>query len=335
MIVTCPRCSTRYMVPDSSLTGKGRTVRCARCGNQWYHEVVDPHARTPRGGAAAAAAEPEVAAESEPDTAASAQHGDAEAAPEPVAAEKTETVTVAPPEGAPKTDDDAEQAVAEDGAPAQPEEPEEDPWERRRRRAADAELPASMAKAPTMPDTAATGGGRGRLIAAWLVFLLLVAGSLAVAHFGREEIVAALPEAKPYYEMLGYHFETELDGLEVIDVTSSRSIQGGDTVLVIEGKVRSSASVAKKIPRLRASLLDRQQSVLQEWEFSVDMGVLAPNSTAPFREQAINPDPNATDVRVELVGAKPTVIDVHEAGAHEATGESHEPAAHGQPDVHH
>ena len=45
MILTCPSCHARYVVPDSAIGATGRRVRCAGCRHSWFQE---PSTAAPR-----------------------------------------------------------------------------------------------------------------------------------------------------------------------------------------------------------------------------------------------------------------------------------------------
>lgn len=42
MIIACPACATRYVVPDTAIGVDGRTVRCAKCRHNWFQEGPTP-----------------------------------------------------------------------------------------------------------------------------------------------------------------------------------------------------------------------------------------------------------------------------------------------------
>ncbi len=43
MIIACPACTTRYVVPDSAIGVDGRTVRCAKCRHSWFQQGALPN----------------------------------------------------------------------------------------------------------------------------------------------------------------------------------------------------------------------------------------------------------------------------------------------------
>ena len=47
MILTCPACSTKYVVKDGAIPAGGRQVRCASCKHSWHQDPEEATAAVP------------------------------------------------------------------------------------------------------------------------------------------------------------------------------------------------------------------------------------------------------------------------------------------------
>ena len=40
MLISCTSCKSKYLVNSADLKPEGRTVQCAKCGYEWYQNIV-------------------------------------------------------------------------------------------------------------------------------------------------------------------------------------------------------------------------------------------------------------------------------------------------------
>jgi len=136
MIIACPACTTRYVVPDSAIGLEGRTVRCAKCRHSWFQQGALPdQANQPLAAPVAASPTPPTAAPAE------AAEPQGEAAPAGAGPNSD-----APPEVTPDTQSHADESApsaTSDAAESADTEPSVD------------QAPAEVAAEPDLPFAAA------------------------------------------------------------------------------------------------------------------------------------------------------------------------------------
>lgn len=290
MRTTCPTCETAYTIPDERIGAKGRKVRCTKCGDEWR---------------VTAATEAPPVAETAPlvDTA-PPPAPQAVAAPPPVdpfdALETDEAV---------ETFGTARQAVADEEPPrAAVEEPRVAPPP-----AADEDLPPTQ---PTLPlgrrinirtKSHFPHLGRKALAAAAAKAapfvgpaVLLAAGLVVTGVFVfRQAIVAAAPDLAGLYAALGA--PVNLRGLVFGRIETTREVDNGQPVLVVEGSISNVTPQMRQVPALRFALRGVDTQELYAWSIDPRSTSIDSGDTIRFRTRLAAPPDQATDVQVRFV----------------------------------
>lgn len=143
----------------------------------------------------------------------------------------------------------------------------------------------------------------GGLALGWLLLLLFVGGVAAGAWFGREQIVAQVPQMAELYALAGIPVGTAGQSLRIGDVNVDQAEVGGETVVTVRGVVTNISDRKQVVPMLRAQLTDQSGTVLTEWSFDPPRGELDAGASASFETQTRNPPEGAQNLSINFAGS--------------------------------
>lgn len=300
MIITCPRCTARYVVDPDRFGFGARRARCSNCGHVWNAE---PDASIDAALPPPPAAAPSPSLPDDFDALDDAPEGDAvhgvralwtnddefdavpaPAAPssEPPAANVRSGFEDAPPP------DDEEDLDIELGGDAEPPASETDP---------DLEpepeemLPAMPSARDAVIAAAAAKAKRERrraLIIAGAAGAALLLSAIVLVSL-QAPLTRAIPGMAALYHVVGLAPAPPGADLDIGEVSSSREWADGEDVLVVTGTVTNTAKEARELPPLRVALFDAADRQVQEAIVEPEKSILAPGENVRFNARIAGP----------------------------------------------
>jgi predicted Zn finger-like uncharacterized protein len=332
MQIACPNCATSYRVVPSALGQDGRSVRCVRCLTVWFAQAPEPELVTagPTGAtvtavyreeivedrpvtphlppsidvtpADASAHEPAISSDGEEQTADQAPVGGVNAGDGDAISDEAEAAAPASGEGA-----GIEATAVTDTALPVTDAPPVVPH-------SDHEPPSFYTGAAPMPDTAGDGEVEGfaarRLqrqrmrrrnpfaspgLPGVLLILIALVGGLFI---WRKDIVRLAPQTASFYAAIG--LETNLRGLTFEAIKTVKETQDGIPVLIVEGKIVSTASRPVEVPRIRLAVRGSGGQELYSWTALPSRSILAPGDSLAFVSRLASPPAESREVMVRF-----------------------------------
>lgn len=303
MIIACPACNTRYVVPENAIGDNGRTVRCAKCKHSWFQEPEfdlpprdEPSAKGDPGKATEAPrAAPSPEPEPTPSPAAKVQEetdgpsinrwrtGDqskasgsaaiAEQEQEPVggdtASQPAEDADTGPVAGFDENQHDDSQEddsgpYAEDYADDYDDDYDEDETSRFGYRP-----PFTGRRNPLKMWTAAAA-----------IFALLAVGTIAAINFNLVRLPAWAPFSQPVFGIGQSDLVLDFPA----DQQRTETLPSGTEIFRARGTVTNQGRETATVPPLRIVLKDERERIVFDWIVNPPQSTLAPGESMNITE---------------------------------------------------
>lgn len=293
MLLVCPACKTRYVVPDAAIGIDGRQVRCANCKHSWYQDGVVPPPAPP----APAIAAPLVQREETPPPVTTA------APVPPLAAEAqsvTETQPVSEQPSQPMAPAEPQKPVeAQPDAPVQTgfaafDNPPQPPpsvaiSKPEPPRAAFDELPERSQFAHEPPFKPRRNPAKLWTMAAVAFAVLIAIGSLALWQFGVPTGSFATTAKEPDLKI-------------VLNPNHELNYKpDGTPYFIASGTVVNPTSSEQSIPAMLVTLKDAGGRAVYSWKMKAKAAKIAPGGKVDFSEAQLDVPRAANSISISWV----------------------------------